>query len=63
MFRAANPEELVRFWLRVWKISCAMIELSWMFLPWIEAACHGVMSLGRRILRRLAEGLGDYFVG
>ena len=57
MFRAANPKEPVRFWWRVWKILCAMIELSWMFLPGIEVACHGVMSLGRRLLRRLAKVL------
>ena len=55
-FRATIPEMPV-FLVRVWKISCAMIELSWMFLPGIEAACHGVMSLERRIFRRLVKVL------
>ena len=56
-FRGAIPKVPMRFWWKVWKISCAMIELSWMFLPGIEVACHGVMSLGKRIFRWLAKVL------
>lgn len=53
--RAANPLEPDIFWCIVWKISWAMMELSYMFLPGTDAACQGDTRLGRRDLSLLAR--------